>query len=177
MPRRGTPTPHQQGPPRGRRRRRLNAALRPPPLPAPLPAPQNRRCGSVLPRGTGADEGATGKRACPAAALAPCPTGAVEISAAVAVECGAARCAVATGAACRGAGCRAAGAAPQSAAVASRPTAAAPAAATEHGGITARAAVLAAAAGTVATPRQQLSLNARMFGKALLPDTYRCKTS
>ena len=53
----------------------------------------------------------------------------------------------------------------------------APAATTVRGGIAARVAVLVAAAGTAVTPWQQLSLNARMFGKALLPDTYQCKTS
>ena len=53
-------------------------------------APQNRRCGSALPRGTGADIGAAGKGVCLAAGLALSPTGAVTISVAVAVNCGAA---------------------------------------------------------------------------------------
>jgi len=61
--------------------------------------------------------------------------------------------------------------------VAGRAAAAAPAAATKRRGFAAQVTVAAAAACTAATPLQRLSHKARMPGKALLPDTCRCKTA
>ena len=108
----------------------------------------------MFPQCAGACEGAAGKGACPAAARAPAPTGAVVLTEVVADRREAARCTAATVAARGGAGRGAAAVARPSAVVASRATATAPVAVTESTGVASRATVVA---GTAATPRQQLS--------------------